>query len=318
MDIRWIEADADAIDETRRVNEATEQAMDAMPPLPQVGIDRIRRQREQGTTVYPAAPPFGLARDRAITGPTGDLGIRVAVPTGHQGVFLHIHGGGFALGHPHENDEYLRLIAERMGLAVVSVDYRLAPEHPHPAGADDCEAAALWLVEHATAEFGNDVLVIGGDSAGANLVATTLQRLRDRHGITDAFRAAVFQYGFFDLSLSPSARNWPGRRLVLDTEVIEWFAETYAPGSDREARRHPDISPSYGELHGMPPALFTVGALDPLLDDTLIMATRWHAAGAPATVHVYPESIHGFDSFPTRLAAMALRDIVEFVTSRIS
>lgn len=313
MNVTWISVDSDALDETRQVNAAVEQTMGAVPPLPQVGVDAIRRQRDAGSSVYPGAPPYALAHDRTITGPAGELSVRVAVPPDHRGVFLHIHGGGFALGHPHENDEYLRLVAERMHLAVVSVDYRLAPEHPHPAGPDDCEAAALWLIEHAVAEFGTDVLVIGGDSAGANLVATTLQRLRDRHGITGAFRAALFQYGFFDLGLSPSVRNWSGRKLVLDTEVVEWFAELYTAGLDRESRRHPDISPLYGDLRGMPPAFFAVGTLDPLLDDTLLMATRWDAAGTPATVHVYPESIHGFDSFPTRLAARALDDHVAFV-----
>src|SRR5207249_4382288 len=113
------------------------------------------------------------------------------------------HGGGWVLGRAFHDDARNEAIAERCRVAVVSVDYRLAPEDPYPAGPDDCEAAALWLVEHARAEFGADRLVVGGASAGAHLAAVTLQRMRDRHAFT-RFAGAVLTYGAYDLAMTPS------------------------------------------------------------------------------------------------------------------
>src|SRR5205823_8787995 len=103
------------------------------------------------------------------------------------------------------------------------------------------------------------------------LAAVTLLRLRDRHGVTGAFRAAVLTYGAFDLSMTPSQRLWGERDLILSTPAIAWFTEQYLPGTDPERRRDPDISPLFADLSAMPPAIFTVGTLDPLLDDTLFM-----------------------------------------------
>jgi acetyl esterase/lipase len=99
-------------------------------------------------------------------------------------VYLHIHGGGFMLGRAYQYDEMMAAIAGACQVATVSVDYRLAPEDPYPAGPDDCETAAVWLAENAASEFGTDRLIIGGESAGANLSAVTLLRMRDRHGFS--------------------------------------------------------------------------------------------------------------------------------------
>ena len=147
---------------------------------------------------------------------------------------------------------------------------------------------------------------IGGDSAGGQLAAATLLRLRDRHGITDGFDAAVLQYGGFDLSMTPSQRLWGERNLVLSTPIITWFADQFLPGRDPEQRRDPDISPIFAELSGMPPAIFTVGTADPLLDDTLFMEARWRAAGNATELRVWPEAPHGFVSLPMSVADAAL------------
>jgi acetyl esterase/lipase len=104
-------------------------------------------------------------------------------------------------------------------------------------------------------------------------------RLRDRHGITGAFRAANIVYGCYDLSMTPSQRLWGERRLPLTTPGLRWFAEQYTPGQTGEQRRAPDVSPLYADLRGLPPALFSVAALDPLLDDSLFLSARWRAAG---------------------------------------
>ena len=125
-----------------------------------------------------------------------------------------------------------------------------------------------------------------------NLAAVTLLRLRDRHGITGAFAAANLLYGVFDLAMTPSLRSWGERALVLSRPIMEHFFTMFLPGMDDEARRAPDISPLYADLHDMPPALFTVGTQDPLLDDTLFMEARWRAAGARTELAVLPEAVH--------------------------
>ena len=226
------------------------------------------------------------AETRAIRGPAGEIPLRVIRPKGDvRGVYLHIHGGGHVLGSEDMMDPALDALANRAGAVVVSVGYRLAPEHPYPAGPDDCEAAAVWLAANARREFGSERLAIGGESAGAHLCAVTLVRLRDRHGATP-FCGANLVYGIYDLTFTPTVRNWGERILVLSTPIIEWFSNHFVP--DKAKRGAPDVSPLYADLRRLPPALFTIGTLDPLLDDSLFMASRWSAAGNRAELAVYP------------------------------
>jgi len=187
----------------------------------------------------------------------------------------------------------LERLADATGLIVVSTYYRLAPEHPYPAGPDDCEAAALWLFRNAGECFGTELVAIGGESAGAHLAAVTCLRLRDRHGLSP-FRAALLTYGAYDLRGTPSAREAGEGTLVLTTKVIRWFAEQFAGSRDLS---DPDISPILADLHGMPPALFTVGGIDPLYDDSNFMCSRWRKAGNRAELAIWPEGIHAFDYF---------------------
>ena len=209
------------------------------------------------------------------------------------GTFLHIHGGGWVWGGPHHHDPQMTALADATGLITVSTSYRLAPEHPYPAGPDDCEATALWLCRNGTRAFGHDLVAIGGESAGGHLTAVTCLRLRDRHGLTP-FRAALLTYGAFDLRGTPSMRAFGDQPLILNMSSIDWFVDLFARGRDLE---DPDISPIWADLSGLPPALFTVGTLDPLLDDTLFMAARWRAAGNRAQLDVWPGALHAFDLF---------------------
>ena len=151
-------------------------------------------------------------------------------------------------------------------IALVSVEYRLAPEHPYPAGPDDCEAAALWLIENSEKEFGTKNLALGGESAGANLSAVTLLRLREKHGITP-FKGVVFEDGVYDLRLTPSARWWgiKKRKLIVTFELLEQTVQWYAPNEDLA---NPDISPIFADLVDMPPALFLVGSEDFVVNKT--------------------------------------------------
>ncbi len=242
-----------------------------------------------------------MAVDREISGPAGPIRLRTFVPDQVDAVFLHIHGGGFVTGSPEMTDLLHEALSKELDLAFVSVDYRLAPEHPYPAGPDDCEAAALWLLEHAEREFGSARLLIGGESAGAHLAAGTLIRLRDRHGSVDRFGGANLVFGIYDLGGTPSQRGVPERPDLLTAELIEYFADLFTPDRSVEQRRDPDISPLYADLRDLPPALFTVGADDHLVDDTLFMAARWELAGNDTELLVYPEAPHGCIGMPSVL-----------------
>jgi acetyl esterase/lipase len=241
-----------------------------------------------------------MAVDREISGPAGLLRLRTFVPDRVDAVFLHIHGGGFVTGSPEMTDLLHEILSKELNLAFVSVDYRLAPEHPYPAGPDDCEAAALWLLEHAEREFGSARLLIGGESAGAHLAACTLLRLRDRDAV-DRFCGANLVFGIYDLGRTPSQRVDTEHPDLLTVEQIQYFAELFTPDMSPEDRRDPGVSPLYADLHGLPPALFTVGADDHLVDDTLFMAARWALAGNDTELVVYPEGPHGCIGMPSVL-----------------
>jgi acetyl esterase/lipase len=223
-----------------------------------------------------------------------------------RGVYLEIHGGGFYMGWAARSDHRNRRTADAAGVAVVSVDYRLAPEHPWPAAPEDCETAALWVLAEAAERFGTSRFGIGGGSAGANLAVTTLLRLRDK-GLVDPFVAAVLHYGAFDLS-----GRTPGGRLYADEPFIDFYA-----GAARD-RSEPDISPIFGDLRGLPPALLVVGTEDLVLEDSLAMAGRLAAAGGEVDLRVYPESPHGFLSFPIAMAAAANEDIESWLAERFA
>ncbi len=295
--------------ETAALNDSIEKLLATQPPINTVAPQVLREARESGTSVFGPIVRVDWATERRIPGPAGEITIRQFVPETVQGVCLHIHGGGFVIGRAHHQDVPLSMLATQAQVAVLSVDYRLAPEDPHPAGPDDCEAAAVWLAAHAKSEFGTDRLLIGGESAGANLAAVTLLRLRERHRFT-GFSGALLTFGVYDIAMTPSARRWGERNLILNTPIMQWFSDQYVPA---ERRRDPDVSPLYADLSDMPPALFTVGTLDPLLDDTLFMHARWLAAGNRAELQVFPGGLHGFIAFPLEIARRANERLVDFV-----
>lgn len=232
--------------------------------------------------------------------------VRVFVPDDAtiRGVYLDIQGGGFYMGSAARGDARNRQLADTLGIAVVSVDYRLAPEHPWPSAPDDCETAALWLLDQSESRFGTTRLAIGGFSAGSNLAVATMLRLRDQ-GIAKPFEGAVLQFGTYDLSgLTP-----PGR-LIADEYFIEAYVGHVADRTD------PDISPIYGNLRDLPPTLLVVGTLDIILEDNMAMAARLSAAGNAVDLRIYPEARHAFTNSSTAMAAAARNDIEAWLARR--
>jgi acetyl esterase len=294
-----------AIDaETANLNAKMIELLTGQPEWWVVGPAAFRAARRRGEGPFPAPVMSSRARTLTIPGKDGnELLLRVIAPTQPaRGVYLHLHGGGWVLGGADMQDPMLERIADNTGQAVVGVEYRLAPEHPYPAGPDDCEAAAAWLLQNGKKEFGTDVLTIGGESAGGHLTAVTILRMRDRHGYT-GWRGANIVYGAFDLSLTPSQRQFGDTRLVLRTIDMQQFYNAFLPTVID--RRVADISPLYADLKGLCPALFSVGTRDALLDDTLFMHARWVAAGNEAELAIYSGGAHGFTLFPNDLSKSA-------------
>ena len=304
-----------AIDaETAALNQTMIEAMTGLPDWWVVGAATVRAGRRQGRVPFPAPVFSARAHTIEINGRGGNtIALRV-IPAAQpaRGVYLHIHGGGWVLGAADLQDPMLERIADNTGQTVVSVEYRLAPEHPYPAGPDDCEDAAAWLVKNARQEFGTDALTVGGESAGGHLAAVTVLRMRDRHGYT-GFRGANLVYGAFDLSMTPSQRAFGDTRLVLRTIDMRQFYNAFLP--DVTDRQVPDISPLFADLTGLCPALFTVGTRDALLDDTLFMHARWVAAGNRAELAIFPGGAHGFTLFPNGLSDRATAGMDTFLRS---
>jgi acetyl esterase/lipase len=234
--------------------------------------------------------------------------LRIFLPTCPtvRGVYLDIPGGGFYLGSTAGGDIRNAALAEALGIAVVSVDYRLAPENPWPAAPDDCAAAALWLLDCAEVRFGTTDLAIGGSSAGATLAMTTLLRLRER-GRAGSFTGAVLQFGTYDLS-----GRTPAGRVIAD----EYFLEAYV--GHLADRTVPDVSPVFGDLRHLPPILLIVGELDVVLEDNLVLAARLSAAGGEVDLRVYPASPHGFTGHPTSMARAALDHRDSWLAERLT
>ena len=303
-------------------NAEFQKLLSAGPEWWDIGAPAFREAVASGRGPFPLPEKSPRGKTFEIAGTGGhQIPLRVIAPANAKGIYMHIHGGGLVLGSALTQDMMLERVAQSTGMAGVSVEYRLAPENPYPAAWDDCESAALWLIENGKSEFGTDVLTIGGESAGATLSAATLLRMRDRHGYT-GFRAANLAYGNFDTSMTPSQMLAPEKGILVGKTGIRKFTEAYLPkGVDP---RNPDVSALYADLKNMPRAIFTVGTIDPLLDDTLFMYSRWIAAGNEAELAIYPGAPHAFNSFPlpqgpeanARIDAFLKRAISEVTPSR--
>lgn len=215
----------------------------------------------------------------------------------------------------------LQRYANDCGLISISIGYRLAPEHPFPAGLEDCFDAAEYLFDHAEAKYGNKTIFMGGESAGCCLAAATAFRLiRSRPQLSLA--GLLFTFGQFDLTLSSPSVSISRRPLVINAESMAHFAEAYAPDTSVEERKDPLMSPLFDDLQALadasstrrlPPALFIVGSIDPLLDDTLLMSVKWMMTGSEAVVKVFPGLPHGFTSMPCKEAGEAAAIQINFV-----
>ncbi len=292
--------------ETRVFNAALAQALAALPSVHTLPAEETRRARREGRGVFPPLVFSELATAITVPGRAGEIPVRLIEAEHPRGAYLHIHGGGWTLGSADGQDTLLEEIAVDTGLTVASVEYRLAPEHPFPAAPDDCEDVARWLVDRFAGR-----LAIGGESAGAHLAVLTLLRLRERGA--RPFDAANLAFGPYDLSGTPSRRLWGDRDLLLSDSVMNWFVDGFVPGRSEHQRRDPDVSPLYADLQGLPPALFSCGTFDPLLDDSLFMSARWQQAGNETVLSLWPEGVHAYTAFPIEIARRSRAEQIAFL-----
>lgn len=242
-----------------------------------------------------AGPPPPLARveDRHIRGPAGKIPIRLYAPSGEDNlpVLVYLHGGGFVLGGLDSHDAMCRSLAAAAGCLLVAVDYRLAPEHPFPAGLDDAFAAVAWTAAQAAAIGADpDRLGVGGDSAGGNLAAVVARRARDRGGPPLAVQLLL--YPNTDATLgSASWRDLDG--VLLSRAGMDRDFDRYLP--PEVDRRDPDVSPLFApDLTGLPPAIVVVAGEDPVRDEAEAYAARLRQAGVPVRLLRYDGTIHAF------------------------
>jgi len=240
--------------------------------------------------------PVPEAEERAI----GGVACRVIRPEGApRAIYLHFHGGGMISGSAAVMDIPNQMVATAHNVAVVSVEYRKAPEFPWPAGPDDGVAVARELLGAVGAELGSDRLLIGGESAGGYMAAAVALRIRNELHAIERVDGLNLTYGVHDWGGTPSQR---GVRAtdgfdVLSPEFVNLAADSYLPGRSSEERRVPEISPAYADLHGLPPCFVSVGTCDHLLDDSLLFAARAAAAGVNVDLFVLPEMPHAFQMF---------------------
>jgi acetyl esterase/lipase len=274
--------------------------------LSQFGADR--RARKAGLSVEQRVVETGAEKVR----------VRVLRPAGPvHGVVLDIHGGGWVIGNARMDDAHNIALIQACNVAVVSVEYRLAPGTPIQGLMDDCLVAACWLLNDGMAEFGDVPVFVIGESAGGHLAAATLLRLKQWPELLRRVAGAVLYYGVYDLSATDSVRRAGPDTLVLDGSGMVAGLRRLTPGMSDAERQKPPLSPLYGDLGGLPPALLFVGERDPLLDDTLCMAERWGKA-ADVELHQLPEAPHGFIHFPTGMARKVRSATHNWIRARVN
>lgn len=282
-----------------------------LPPHYEVGPVQARenaklRPRQPG-------PEVASVENVTVPGPDGEVPVRIYRPDGDGPfpVLVWIHGGGMVVGTLETVDAACRRLCLGAESVVVSVDYRLAPEHPFPAALHDCFAATTWAAANAASIRGDaSRLAVGGESAGGNLAAAVSLMARDRGGPSIVHQSIINPMLGLDFDTESYLRNAEGYFLTRRTMI--WYWEQYL--SKPEDRENPYAVPLCAEdLSGLPPALLMAGEFDPLLTETEQYAERLQAAGVPATFSYYAGASHNFYSMPisVKLAVRAMGEIID-------
>jgi acetyl esterase len=266
-----------------------------VPATNTLSVPEARTQYEGRIRLMAPAPDVGAVTERTVAGPGGDLRLRIYRPAG-PGPFpllAFFHGSGFVLCSLDTHDGMCRHLCAGVGCLVVSVDYRLAPEHKYPAGLDDCVFATRWIADHAAELEGDaDRIIVAGDSAGGNLAAAAALCLRDQSGPRLIGQLLIYPVTDYHMPGTPSYRdNADGYGLTRDTMV--WFWDHYL--TDPSEAANPYVSPLRAQdFSGLPPALVITAEYDPLRDEGEHYAEKLRAAGTPAITSRWDGMNHGF------------------------
>lgn len=290
------------------------------PEMHEGGPALAREQMDRSAEVAEIREDYPLSmRNSRILGPAGDIPVRIYTPDakGPLPVLVYLHGGGFVVGSLDSHDSVCRALAHRASVVVVSVDYRLAPEHPFPAGLEDATAATRWVIENASSLGGDPRRVaVGGDSAGGNLAAGVALECRN-DPTPPSFQLLIYPATDATRSL-PSHRHFRAGFFLTEAS-ISWFLEQYV--KPPHAHDDPRVSPLFADdLEGAPPALVITAGFDPLRDEGRAYAERLRAAGVPTEFREYEGTIHGFVSMAgaLRVGREALDDIARALREALS
>ena len=267
-------------------------AADGVQPVCSMSVEEARRTSAEMFANVPPGPPVARVEDTCIPGPAHNIPIRVYTPKG-EGLFpvlVFFHGGGWVVGDLDAMDADCRAIVDGAGCIVVSVDYRLAPEHKFPVPVEDAYQATLWVSQNGARLGGNGAPVaVGGMSAGGNLAAVVALMARDRGGPPLTCQVLTVPATNYNFDTESYCEN--GEDYVLTKGEMVWFWEHYLDASDDGA--HPYASPLRApDLSQLPPALIQTAQYDPLRDDGRAYADRLSAAGVPVTYRNYEGMIH--------------------------
>jgi acetyl esterase len=269
----------------------------AMRPFNEQSVEEARATIRALAAAAGAPETVARIENRAVPGPRGDIPVRVYTPQGRAPfpVLVYLHGGGWVIGSLDTHDPLCRYLANAAGCVVVSVDYRLAPEHPYPAAPEDAYAATRWVAANAEAVGGDPSrLAVGGDSAGGNLSAVVALMARDRGG-----PRLVFQLLVYPVTDAPSSDHASYREnaegYLLTRAAMDWFWDHYC--AERADRADPYLCPLCAkDVSRLPPALVITAEFDPLRDEGEAYAARLREAGGRVELRRYPGMIHGFFS----------------------
>lgn len=269
-------------------------AAEGVPPFEEMTVPQAREATAAFEGLQGEPEDVASVQNRTVPGPEGEIPVRIYTPAGEGPlpVVVFYHGGGWVIGNLETVDRPCRSLANAAGAVVVSVDYRLAPEHRYPAAFDDSYAATVWVAEHA-AELGGDPnrLVVAGDSAGGNLAAAVALAARDRGGPAIAAQLLAYPVTNFDFSTPSYEDNKTG--YLLTRGAMQWFWAHYLGAMD--LGQDPLICPARADnLAGLPPAFVATCEYDPLRDEGEAYAQRLKDAGVDVVAKRYDGMMHGF------------------------